>query len=300
VSWSAHQFESYVLQKHFGVRVRISYLAIVAGDVLPDTFTKVWVYGFTVGGHHYGASDPADFHRSWPGGGFTHSLAFGALVALAVWYVGRHRSWGVPWGIGIVVGQWAHVLTDINDSKGTMLLFPFTTHNFAIGTWAYGAQVGKHEDAAAYFSSLGFVMDVAWLLVLLVLAREVLSRDYFDRFIVTADPGAWRWIQRVASRDGALAVYRCLFGFAVARLISWSLWAHVIDGRSWDLSWGGPDWLRKVPPSHQDTGWILVGVIGVGVALLLFSRLVLRRHRLPAGADPTHAVLEPEPESAPA
>lgn len=280
MSWSAHQFESYVLQRHLGSRVRISYLALVAGDLLPDAFTKVWVYGVTVGGQHYGARDPADFHRSWPGGGFTHSLAFGALAATLVWWLGRDRGWGVPWGIGVVIGQWAHALTDINDSKGTMLLFPFTTHDFALGTWAYGAQVGKHEDAAAYFSSLGFVMDVGWLLVLLLLARDVLSRGYFRRVVVPADPGAWALLERRLSPEGALAVYRCLFSFAVARLLSWSVWAHAVEPHPWDLSWGGPDWLRKVPPSHQSVGWVVVGTVGVSLALVLLSRLVLRRHRL--------------------
>ena len=48
MSWAAHQFEGYVLQKHFGSKVRISYLAIVAGDLLPDKFVKSWVYGFTI------------------------------------------------------------------------------------------------------------------------------------------------------------------------------------------------------------------------------------------------------------
>jgi membrane-bound metal-dependent hydrolase YbcI (DUF457 family) len=284
MSWSAHQFESYVLQRHLGSRVRISYLALVTGDLLPDAFTKVWVYGVTVRGRHYGAGHPADFHRSWPGAGFTHSLALGALAGALVWWLGRHRAWGVPWGIGVVVGQWAHAITDVNDSKGTMLLFPFTTHDFALGTWAYGAQVGKHEDAAAYFSSLGFVMDVGWLLVLLLLARDVLGRAYFRSVVEPADPRAWAWLERHVSPEGALAVYRCLFSFAVARLISWSVWAHAVDPHPWDLSWGGPDWLRKVPPSHQSVSWVVVGVAGVGVALVLL-RLVLRRHRLPTAAD---------------
>ncbi len=41
MSWSAHQFESYVLQKHFGRKIAISYLAIVVGDMIPDSFTKI-------------------------------------------------------------------------------------------------------------------------------------------------------------------------------------------------------------------------------------------------------------------
>jgi glycerophosphoryl diester phosphodiesterase/membrane-bound metal-dependent hydrolase YbcI (DUF457 family) len=253
-----------------------------------DSLSKIWVYGFNINGHHYGASDPADFHRGWPGAGFTHSMAFGALVATLVWLAGRNRAWGVPWAIGIVVGQWAHVLTDTNDTKGTLLLFPFTTHDFSVGTWAYGAQVGKHEDAAAYYSSLGFAMDVLWLIILVVYARKVLSREYFTDFIRPADPGAWGWLGRRLSDDALVAIYRGLFVFALARLISWTLWAHLIDGHSWDLSWGGPDWLPKVPPSHQSVGWYTVGILAVGAILIAYTRLVLRPNRLP-GSRPVGA-----------
>lgn len=281
MSWSAHQFESYILQRHLGEKIRISYLAIVAGDLLPDFLIKIWVYGFTIGDKHYGADRPADFHRTWPGAGFTHSLAFGVLIASIVWFLGRRKAWGVPWGIGVVVGQWAHVLTDINDTKGTMLLFPFTTHNFSIGTWAYGAQVGKHEDAAAYFSSLGFVMDFGWLLLLLLIARDALSREYFNRVVRTADPGVWERLARRLPEDGLLAIYRGLFVFGVARLISWTVWAQLEGGHPIDLSWSGPEWLPKVEPSHQTWEWAVVGVLGVSAALAALWFLVLRRHRLP-------------------
>src|SRR4029078_5313651 len=94
MSWAAHQFEGYVLQKHFGSKVRISYLAIVAGDLLPDKFVKSWVYGFTIDGHHFGTHDPAHFHRGWPGAGFTHTMFMGVVVGTLVWLFGRHRAWG--------------------------------------------------------------------------------------------------------------------------------------------------------------------------------------------------------------
>lgn len=281
MSWSAHQFEGYILQRHLGERFQISYLAIVAGDMLADFLIKIWVYGFTIGDTHYGADTPEDFHRAWPGAGFTHSLAFGVLMAGVVWYFGRNRAWGVPWGIGIVVGHWAHVLTDINDTKGTMLLFPFTTHNFSIGTWAYGAQVGKHEDAAAYFSSLGFVMDFGWLLLLLLLARDALSREYFNRVVRANDSGVWERLARRLPEDALLAIYRGLFVFGVARLISWTIWAQMQGGHPVDLSWGGPAWLPKVEPSEQSWEWAVIGVLGVSAALAVFWFAVLRRHRLP-------------------
>lgn len=286
MSWSAHQFEAYILQRHLGERLPISYLAIVAGDVGADFIVKIWVYGFTIGDTHYGADTPDVFHRGFPGAGFTHSLAFGLVLAGVVWMLGRGKAWQVPWSVGIVIGHWAHVLTDINDSKGTMLLFPFSTHNFSIGTWAYGAQVGKHEDAAAYFSSLGFVMDAFFLILLLLIARDVLTRRYFDRVVRPVDP-AWAAMGRRLPDDALLAIYRGLFIFAVVRMISWTTWAHTGDGHPWDLSWGGPHWLPKVEASDQTLAWALTGIVGVSLATAALWFGFLRRFRYAAGAGPS-------------
>jgi membrane-bound metal-dependent hydrolase YbcI (DUF457 family) len=290
MSWAAHQFEGYVLQRHFGERFGVSYLGIVAGDALPDFVAKAWVYGVTIDGHHYGAAHPADFHRSWPGAGFSHSLLFGVLIGAALWRLGRRHAWAVPWALGVIIGQWAHVITDINDSKGTMLLFPFTTHNFSLGTWAYGAQVGKYDDAAAYFSSLGFVMDVSWFLVVVLFVRRVLTRRYFETTVVPADPAAWRWLAQHTTPSVPLVIYRSLFVYGAARVVAWSWWAHAVEHFAWDLRWGGPSWLTKVPPSRQSWSWAVVGVAGVGAALVLFWWVALRR-RTRSGATCASAVV---------
>ena len=112
MSWAAHEFENYFIQKHVGLKD--SFLAVVLGTQLPDLITKSFVYG---------SDDPAQFHRGWPGVGFTHSLMFGFLVAVLVLAITKSRSWAV----GILIGQWAHVLTDFADSAGTMPFFPFST-----------------------------------------------------------------------------------------------------------------------------------------------------------------------------
>ena len=126
MSWAAHELESYVVQKH--LPVRISYLAVLTGCLAPDMMTKLWVYGSSLGGHQFGASNPAAFHRGWPGLGFTHSLTFGFLIAAVVLWRTQNRAWA----LGLLIGQWAHALTDVNDSVGTMLFFPFsTTHTSA-------------------------------------------------------------------------------------------------------------------------------------------------------------------------
>src|SRR5262245_7886700 len=128
VSWAAHEFESYVIQRH--VRVRLSYLAVLLGCLLPDLFTKLPVYGLHLGSLELArARVPAQCHRGWPGVGCTHSLALGVLGALLILAVTKSRRWA----IGILLGQWSHVLTDAFDSVGTMIFFPFTTQHYALG-----------------------------------------------------------------------------------------------------------------------------------------------------------------------
>jgi len=60
--------------------------------------------------------------------------------------------------------------------------------------WKYGAGQGKFGDAAAYYSSLGFVMDAAALVLLLLFAWRTLSRDWFETVVRPVD-GTWDWIQ---------------------------------------------------------------------------------------------------------
>ena len=115
MSWAAHEFENYFLQRHTGLKA--SFLGIALGTFLPDLLTKAFVYA---------ADDPAQFHRGWPGVGFTHSLIFGFAVSVGVLGATRSRSWAA----GILIGQWAHVFTDICDTAGVMPFFPFSTERF--------------------------------------------------------------------------------------------------------------------------------------------------------------------------
>lgn len=258
MSWAAHQFEVYAVQAHLPrkMRGRVSFWGIWLGDFTPDFLAKFWVYGVTIRGHHYGAAVPERWHRGWPGMGASHTLFLASLFALGLWLWRRDRALTV----GYLLGMAAHVLTDVNDSVGTMLLFPFTTLNWSLRTWAYAAtrSGGKYLDAAAYYSSLGLVMDVFWLCVVLASWR-VLTRDYWRTQVVVADPHVWSWFGRFLPERGLVALYRATFFYGVARLVSWSVWAHLLarpvihglrhHGYPYDLSWTGPWWLpaRSLP-----------------------------------------------------
>ena len=84
MSWAAHQFEVYAVEAHLPKKMvgQISWFAIFFGDFTPDFLAKFWVYGITINGHHYGATKPYQWHRGWPGMGFSHTLFFGILVAI--------------------------------------------------------------------------------------------------------------------------------------------------------------------------------------------------------------------------
>ena len=258
MSWAAHQFEIYAVQAHLPKKMKgkVSFWGIWLGDFTPDFLSKFWVYGITIGGHHYGASSPHRWHRGWPGMGFTHTLFLGVLIGSLLWAWKRSRALTV----GYILGYAAHALTDVNDSVGTMLIFPFSTLNWTLETWAYAATKsgGKYLDAASYYSSLGLAMDLFWLFVVLASWR-VLTREYWRTQIVPADPHIWSWLgQRLPDR-ALLAIYRATFFYGVCRLLAWTGWAHrlarpVIDGvrhhgYPFDLSWTGPWWLdaRSLP-----------------------------------------------------
>jgi membrane-bound metal-dependent hydrolase YbcI (DUF457 family) len=288
VSWAAHQFEVYAVHAHLPKKMRgkVSFWGIWLGDFTPDFLSKFWVYGITIGGTHYGASNPQRWHRGWPGMGITHTLFLGVIFASALWMWKRNRALTV----GYLLGYAAHVLTDVNDSVGTMILFPFTTVNWSMRTWAYAATVsgGKYFDAAAYYSSLGLVMDLFWLVVVL-LSWRVLTREYWRTQVVPADARVWAWFGRFLPERGLLALYRATFFYGVCRLLAWSTWAHlvaepVIDGVKHagyplDLSWTGPWWLTARSLRHVNP-WI---VPPVTLALLGLVYLVLGKLWEPLG-----------------
>ena len=241
MSWATHDLEPYVIQRKLGLAVAI--VPLLVGSYSPDIFTKWFVYGFDFLGIHAQASDPEAFHRSWPGVGFTHSLAFGALVAWLIYLATRSKVWA----LSFMIGNWAHVISDIGDTLGVMLFFPLSTHHVALGAWAYAGQYGRLTDAAAYFSGLGFVWDGFWVLCAL-LSWRVVTRDYFRSVIVPADPLVIGRLVKRWPEDLVLVLYRAMFFYGIARWVAWLVWAHVFNDYPFDLSWGGPHFVDAARP----------------------------------------------------
>jgi len=259
MSWAAHDLEPYVFQKHLGRK--IAFMPLLAGSYAPDLLTKWFVYGVGVFGFEVKAEDPARFHRGWPGVGFTHSLVFGVLLSLLIYAI-----WRKPIiAYSFLIGQWAHALTDMGDTVGTMLFFPFTTHLFSIGAWAYAGELGRQVDAGAYFSGLGFVWDGVWV-VWACLSWRVLTREYYRREVLAGDP-FFRWAGKTLSEPLLLAIYRAAFFYGICRWIAWIVWAHVIVGGAsfkgkhydfkLDLTWGGPHWAHALHASDLNNGSLL-------------------------------------------
>ena len=235
MSWAAHDLEPYAIQRHLGGKVAIAPLLI--GSYSPDLASKWFVYGVGAFGYELKADDPTQFHRGWPGVGFTHSLAFGVVLAAVVFLLTRSRIWS----LSLLIGQWAHAFTDMGDTIGTMLFFPFSTETIDIGAWAYAGQVGRELDAGAYFSGLGFVWDGVFVVYGLISWR-ILTRGYFRETIVPADP-LWGWLGRRVPETALLALYRASFFYGTTRWVAWLLWAHVLKDFPFDFSWGGPQWV---------------------------------------------------------
>jgi membrane-bound metal-dependent hydrolase YbcI (DUF457 family) len=255
VSWAAHEFENYFIQKHVGVKA--SFLGIVFGTQLPDLFTKAFVYS---------ADDPAAFHRGWPGVGFSHSLMFGVVFATAILAITRSRGWA----LGTLIGQWAHVLTDVADTAGVMVFFPFSTEPVTISMWKHAAAEGRYGDAAAYYSSLGGVWDLFWLAMALIFAWRTLGRTYFREVVVAADPRVWGWLHRTfrLPEQALLLLYRGLMFYGIGRLIAWFLYARLDVRTPLDLAWGGPGYVEGNDIS--DSGLVEV-LVRTGIGGVLFA-----------------------------
>ncbi len=234
MSWVAHDMEPYAIQRHLGKRVAI--IPLLIGSYAPDLTTKWFVYGISIFGMKIKADDPAQFHRGWPGAGFTHSLLFGVVIGLLFWAMSRQRIWG----ISFLIGQWSHALTDTGDTVGTMLFFPWT-HHFAVGAWQYAGQTGRLNDAGAYFSGPGFVWDGIWI-ALATLGRQVLTRSYFEENVLPADP-VWSWALAKLPLVAVLALYRASYFYGLCRWLTWLIWAHVFHHYQFDVTWGGPMWV---------------------------------------------------------
>lgn len=257
MSWAAHEFENYFLQKHLGAKA--SFFGIVVGTFAPDLFTKFFVYQ---------SDDPAQFHRGWPGVGFTHSLAFGVVFALVVLVLTKSRGWA----LGLLVGQWAHVLTDIADTAGVMPFFPFSTEPVTISMWKHAAAEGRYGDAAAYYSSLGGAWDLIWLVITVLFAREALRADYFRNVIVPADPRVWAWLHRSLrlGENGLLLLYRGFFFYGVGRMTSWFIYARLGARAPFQPVWGGPVYVRGNDLSDASFVEVAVRTSIGGVAFVLF------------------------------
>ena len=92
MSWAAHDLEPYAIQTHMGLKV--AFVPLLIGSYAPDLTTKWFVYGITIFGVKLKADDPTQFHRGWPGAGFTHSLLFGVVIGLILWAL-VNRLWGI-------------------------------------------------------------------------------------------------------------------------------------------------------------------------------------------------------------
>ena len=208
MSWAAHEFENYFLQRHTGLKA--SFLGSSLGTFAPDLFTKALVYS---------SDDPAQFHRGWPGVGL-HPLVHLRL---------RRRAWAC-WrspaaGAGRSASSSGSGPTSSPTSPtppGVMPFFPFSTEKVTISMWKHAAAAGRYGDASAYYSSLGGVWDLFWFVMLLLFATRTLRARLLPRaWWSPADPRAWGWLHRKLrlAEHGLLLLYRGFLFYGLGRMI---------------------------------------------------------------------------------
>lgn len=292
MSWVSHDLEPYVIQRTMGRR--IAFVPLLLGSYAPDLATKWFVYGVGAFGVEVGASNPAQFHRGFPGAGFTHSPFFGLVAAGVILLASGNRLWAVSF----LIGQWAHAFTDVSDTLGVMLVFPFSTHIYSLGIWPYAAEAGRLGDAAAYFSGPALLWDGMWIALGLASWR-VLTRAYFRDVVAPIDP-FWSWAGRRLPEQALLALYRTSFFYGICRAVAWVTFVHVVNSHAFDLSWGGPHWQPGIRSEQLNGGPTSVALLLPALAItalcaltylrvgghLSLSRTVLRRPSRPAEAEP--------------
>lgn len=239
MSWAAHDLEPYVLRAKLGSRISLPMCLL--GSYAPDMATKWLVYGVSIGGDRLAVSNPVQFHRGWPGFGFTHSYAFGAVVGLLILAATRSRTLAFSFALG----QWLHTTSDTLDSVGVMALFPFSTGHVSTDTYAYAGELGRLSDAHAYYTSLGGICDLLFVL-LLIPYKRVLTHDYFMTEVLHTDP-MFIWLRTKIGVLGCRTLYTSSAFFGISSVFGWLIWALVWN--HWHIDWsiGGPFW---VPSPH--------------------------------------------------
>ena len=269
MSWVSHDLEPYVIQRYMGKKV--AFVPLLIGSYAPDLATKWFVYGVGAFGVEFSASDPARFHRGFPGAGFTHSPFFGVVMAALIYLIWRNKLWA----LSFMIGQWAHAFTDVSDTLGVMLAFPFSTHIYSLGLWPYAAEAGRLGDAAAYFSGPALIWDGLWI-VLAVASWRVLTRAYFHEIVAPTDP-FWAWAGRRLPDVALLALYRTSYFYGIARWVAWILWVHVVNEYAFDISWGGPHWQPGIRSETLNGGPTSTGLLLSAIAITLTCLLTYLR-----------------------
>ena len=158
----------------------------------------------------------------------------------------RSRSWA----IGILIGQWAHVLTDMGDSAGVMPFFPFSTEPVTLGLWTHSCLGGPLRRRSGVLQrprcAVGSRLDARDTALRQAGAdRRVLPRG--DR---SRRPAGWAWLHRTfrLPEHALLMVYRGIFFYGLGRMLSWFLYARFDARVPFEPVWGRADVRRGYRP----------------------------------------------------
>ncbi len=188
--WFAHDLEPFALKAIF--RKRVSLLALLVGSISPDFFTKIFIQFHIL---------PVYQHRH-PPIGITHTPFFGLVCALLLYLLLRRlgREGAATASCSFLVGQWSHVLFDMFDSSGCMVLFPLSTSLYSFGIWQYGAQLGFWGDLFVFYHSPALLLESLWLIYVWGKGWRLGTFERFEREIL----GEEGWAKSLSGAKGKI------------------------------------------------------------------------------------------------
>lgn len=139
--WLAHITEQLIFKKH---AAKLDLRWLLVGGTVPDIFglLKVAIYAGLIDYQQHRGGQLGTFHTPF----------FGLLMASLIYlFYFRNSHWKPTVraklaAISLLVGQWSHIVSDSFDSKGCMLLYPFSKVRYPIGFWEYRADRGLVND----------------------------------------------------------------------------------------------------------------------------------------------------------
>ena len=165
---------------------------------------KWFVYGIHIGGWDLKASDPVQFHRGWPGVGFTHSLLYGVVISPPLLAAAREQDLGDQLSDRPVGARDHRHRRHGRDDAALPVDDPHPLRRVGVR----GPDRAR-DRCGGLLQWSRRVWDAVWI-VYGIFSWRVLTRSYFEQHVFTADE-FWSRANKYLPMAALLVVYRAAF-----------------------------------------------------------------------------------------